>query len=88
MDVRRRQNGESGTDKFLDLIADPFQGEVSNIGYTVIRPSAYDTTLRRTVMSSILTHIADPTELDLCRDCIFIRYIRPAGRCILLPPTT
>ena len=29
MDVWRRQNGESGTDKFLDLIADPFQGEVS-----------------------------------------------------------
>jgi hypothetical protein len=29
MDVWRRQNGEGGTDKFLDLIADPFQGEVS-----------------------------------------------------------
>ncbi|CAN9312591.1 unnamed protein product [Alternaria alternata] len=28
MDVWRRQNGESGTDKFLDLIADPFQGEI------------------------------------------------------------
>ncbi|KAH5348161.1 hypothetical protein HBI48_180920 [Parastagonospora nodorum] len=28
MDVRRRQDGESSTDKFLDLIADPFQAEV------------------------------------------------------------
>jgi hypothetical protein len=30
MDVRRRQNGESSTDRFLNLIADPFQGEVSH----------------------------------------------------------
>jgi hypothetical protein len=31
MDMWRRQNGESSTDKFLDLIADPFQAEVSEI---------------------------------------------------------
>jgi hypothetical protein len=35
MNVWRRQNGESGTDKFLDLIADPFQGEVSTSEYHV-----------------------------------------------------
>lgn len=28
MDLKRRQDGESSTDKFLDLIADPFQAEV------------------------------------------------------------
>ena len=28
MVAERRQNAESGTDKFLDLIADPFQAEV------------------------------------------------------------
>jgi hypothetical protein len=33
MDVRRRQDGESSTDRFLNLIADPFQGEVSLILY-------------------------------------------------------
>jgi hypothetical protein len=31
MDVRRRQDGESSTDRFLNLIADPFQGEVSPV---------------------------------------------------------
>ena len=29
MDLNRRQNEETSTDKFLDLIADPFQAEVS-----------------------------------------------------------
>jgi hypothetical protein len=33
MDVRRRQDGESSTDRFLNLIADPFQGEVSLVLY-------------------------------------------------------
>jgi len=40
MDVWRRQNGESGTDKFLDLIADPFQGEVRiDRRHTICLPS-------------------------------------------------
>jgi hypothetical protein len=26
--LERRQNGESSTDRFLDLIADPFQSQV------------------------------------------------------------
>src|SRR5438132_775046 len=31
MDIKRRQDAESSTDKFLDLIADPFQAQVRHI---------------------------------------------------------
>jgi hypothetical protein len=74
MDVWRRQNGESGTDKFLDLIADPFQGEVS----TPVRSDA----------CIVLTVFVDPRELDLRRYCIFLCYFGAAGRSLLLPSTS
>jgi hypothetical protein len=43
MDAVRRQNGESGTDKFLDLIADPFQAEVSPFSIYHVRSQTYTT---------------------------------------------
>jgi hypothetical protein len=38
MVAERRQTAESSTDKFLDLIADPFQAEVS-----IMPPRSYST---------------------------------------------
>jgi hypothetical protein len=75
MDAVRRQNGESGTDKFLDLIADPFQAQVSLMLWVTNLPY-YQT----------YTTVTGPRELHLCRYRLLLRCIRSAGHRILLPP--
>jgi hypothetical protein len=72
MDAVRRQE-ESGTDKFLDLIADPFQAEVS----VMLHPH---------IPVPNLHHIG-PRELHLCCYCVLVRNFWPTGHRILLPPT-
>jgi hypothetical protein len=38
MDLRRQQSGESSANKFLDLIADPFQAQVRRSCYSLFGP--------------------------------------------------
>jgi hypothetical protein len=74
--IQRRQNGESSTDRFLDLIADPFQSQVRHMFALLV--------LSRCSSNSV----KGPTKLDIRRHCLQLRRIWSALPRLLLPTTS